>query len=76
MTVQFNYKTQNGKDVVKTLKPFKLESEPICYCCSGKLTAEEKEQKSKFTYYDASGNMLGTVETYVCFACIDKLMER
>lgn len=75
MVVQFNYKTPKGKRVVKTIEPFKLDSEPKCYCCGNVLAEEEKQQKSKFAYYDTDGNTLGTVETYVCFACIGKLMR-
>lgn len=75
MTIRFTYKTPKGKRVVKTIGPIKLDSEPKCYYCGNLLTEEEKQHKSKFTYYDADGNTLGTVENYVCFACIDKLMR-
>ena len=76
MNVKFNYKIPNSKDgVVKTIKPFRLESEPRCYCCSNILTTEEKQHKSKFSYYDSEGRKVGTVETYVCFSCVDKIME-
>ena len=55
---------------------FKLDSEPSCYICHVALSDKEKEHKSTFRYYDTDGNVIGTVETYVCFDCMAVLTEQ
>lgn len=77
MITETIYKSPNGKggDIV-AVKPFKLESEPRCYGCGAVLRTAEKQQKSMFRYYDSDGNVVGTVETYVCFDCMEKITGR
>lgn len=66
----FNYK--DGKPI--TVKGIKLDS-ANCYFCCAKLKMNETEHKSILRYYDKNKNELGTVETYVCFNCIEKLTK-
>ena len=65
---------KQNKEVVA--KPFKLESPKQCYVCKSVLRAEETEHKSTFTYYDKDNKVIGTLETYVCFDCIENLIGR
>lgn len=55
--------------------PF-LEAVPRCYVCGNELKTEEKQHESTFKCYDTDGTIVGTVETYVCFDCIEKLTGR
>ena len=77
MVTEIIFKSPKGKggDII-AVKPFKLEAEPRCYCCGAVLRTEEHQQKSTFRYYDTDGNVVGTVETYVCFDCMEKLTGR
>lgn len=77
MITEITFKSPNnkGKDVV-VVKPFKLEDVSRCYICGTELKAEEKKHKSVFKYYNSDGDVLGTIETYVCFNCIEKLTVR
>lgn len=72
------FKSPYGKAGTVNVKAFKLESEPKanCYVCHAPLSDEEKKHKSTFTYYDKKHNVLGTVETYVCFDCIEVMTGR
>lgn len=60
------------------IRAFKLDSEPKaqCYVCHVPLTDKEKAHKSTFTYYGKKGNIMGTLETYVCFDCVEILTGR
>lgn len=46
-----------------------------CYVCGVEFKAKEKRYKSIFKYYSSDGNKLGTIETYICFGCIEKFTE-
>lgn len=72
------YKSPYGKRGTVKVRAFKLESEPKaeCYVCHVPLSDEEKKHKSTFKYSDKDGNVLGTVETYVCFDCIEVMTGR
>lgn len=77
MVTEITYKPPYSKGkVIATVKPFKLEPVPRCYCCGNELKTEEKQQKSTFKYYDTDGTIVGTVEAYVCFDCIEKITGR
>lgn len=77
MVTEITYKSPYSKGkVIATVKPFKLEPVPRCYCCGNELKTEEKQQKSTFKYYDTDGTIVGTVEAYVCFDCIEKITGR
>ena len=77
MVTEITYKSPYSKGkVITTVKPFKLESVPRCYCCGNELKTEEKQYKSTFKYCDTDGTIVGIVETYVCFDCIEKLTGR
>ena len=71
----FKSPDNKGEDIV-VVKPFKLEAVARCYICGVGLKAEEKKHKSVFKYYNSDGDVLGTIETYVCFDCIENLTGR
>lgn len=67
-------KVQKRKRIDRVaIKPFKLESVDRCYICGDRLKTREKKYKSAFKFKGSDGDVLGTVETYVCFGCIEKL---
>ena len=72
------FKSLCGKAGTVSVRAFKLESEPKvkCYVCHAPLSDEEKKHKSTFTYYGKEQNVMGTVETYVCFDCIEVMTGR
>lgn len=74
MFTEIIFKSPGSKEKeTVVVKPFKLEAVPRCYICGVELKEEEKKHKSVFKYYNSDGEVLGRVETYVCFACIDRL---
>lgn len=76
MSTEITFKSPNNKEKdIIVVKPFKLEAVPRCYICGAELKAEENKYKSVFKYYNSDGDVLGTVETHVCFNCIEKLQE-
>ena len=55
-------------------RPFKLTFAK-CYYCGSKLKLKELEQKAIITYYGRDREVLGKVEAYVCFTCIERLSK-